>query len=478
MKRLALLGLLLLSLPGARPAAPQEAPFVVDDERVKAPKRVKLVRPQYPPEARAQGIRGIVILALTIDTEGKVSAVEVVRSIPGLDEAAIEAARQWQYEPPRVDGKPASVKVTVPITFALELPALTRQAGIPELRSGAAPAYPRGAEGQRGSAAAELTLDQDGRVAQAEILSGEPPWIEALLQAVRTWIFAPEAEPATVSFRVEAEFEPGGRGTTPRIALNLTGLRRSESMAVPAREPAPAQTPVPSAPETASPPSAETAGAPPAAEPPPSPAGPQPTTDARPEASPSVAPPPPAAPAPSAAPPTPAETTGPPPAATEPPKPEPGSTAPAQPTPAADAPTASAPRPSIATPPTEVLRGAPPAPAAAQPAPATPPGPGTSAVRDVTLDVGIPDLAAGRRPVVPPLARLQGMDGVVSVRFSIDGAGDTQVQAVEGPELLQAAARAMVASWRFQRASRERVFAVAEVLYRGDTASARVHRAD
>jgi outer membrane biosynthesis protein TonB len=99
-------------------------------------------------------------------------------------------------------------------------------------------------------------------------------------------------------------------------------------------------------------------------------------------------------------------------------------------------------------------------------------------VRDVTLDVGIPDLSSGRRPVVPPLARLRGVDGVVSVRFSIDGAGDAQVQAVEGPEILQAAARSMVASWRFQRASRERVFAIAEVLYHGDVASARVHRAD
>ena len=123
MKSLAPVVLLVLATLAGRPrAALQEAPLVVDDERVKAPKRLKLVRPEYPAEARSQGIRGIVILALTIDTEGRVAEVTVVRSIPGLDEAAVSAARQWLYEAPRVDGKPASVQLTVPITFASSCP--------------------------------------------------------------------------------------------------------------------------------------------------------------------------------------------------------------------------------------------------------------------------------------------------------------------------------------------------------------------
>ena len=493
MKRLALLTLLALAVPAARSAAVvQEAPLVVDDERVKAPKRVKLVRPEYPPEARAQGIRGIVILALTIDAEGKVAAVEVIRSIPGLDEAAIGAARQWEYEPPRVDGKPASVKVTVPITFALELPALTRQSGIPELRSGAAPVYPRGAEGQKGAAAADLTLDREGRVAQAEILSGESPWIDALLQAVRTWVFVPESGPATVSFRVEATFESGGRGATPRVALNLTGLRHSESLPVEGG----------AAPE---PPPPSLGAAPPAQpEPPPAAAGAAPhAPEAKPAAEtathppPAEAAPPPAAPAVQSAPAVPAGAA---PAATDRPAPEGSPAAPApkpapspepgtpeggmpEPSPKTKAPTGGvrAPPgvagPSIKTPQSEVLTGAPAAPPTAAPA-AQPLGPGTSAVRNVTLEDGIPDLSAGRRPVVPPLARLQAADGIVTVRFSIDGAGDTQVQAVDGPEILQRAARDTVSSWRFQRTSRDRVYAIAEVLYRGDAASARVHRAE
>jgi len=103
---------------------------------------------------------------------------------------------------------------------------------------------------------------------------------------------------------------------------------------------------------------------------------------------------------------------------------------------------------------------------------------GISSVRDVSLGTGIPDLASGRRPVVPPLARMQGLSGVVVVRFSIDGAGDASVQAVDGPELLQRAAREVVASWHFRRTSLERVLAVAEIEYLGDKASASLRRAE
>jgi hypothetical protein len=63
----------------------------------------------------------------------------VVRSVPPFDEAATAAVRQWEYEVTRVDGKPVPVRLTVPITFALRLPPMTRASGVPELRLGAAP---------------------------------------------------------------------------------------------------------------------------------------------------------------------------------------------------------------------------------------------------------------------------------------------------------------------------------------------------
>ena len=71
----------------------------------------------------------------------------MLRSVPPFDEAALTAARQWEYEVTKVDGKPVPVRLTVPITFALKLPDMTREAGIPELRQGAAPRFPPGGQG-------------------------------------------------------------------------------------------------------------------------------------------------------------------------------------------------------------------------------------------------------------------------------------------------------------------------------------------
>ena len=88
-------------------------------------------------EALAEGIRGIVILDLVIDTEGKVSGTRIIRSIPGLDEAALVAARQWVYSPVKVNGRPVSVRLTVPITFALKLPEIAREASARPLVSAA-----------------------------------------------------------------------------------------------------------------------------------------------------------------------------------------------------------------------------------------------------------------------------------------------------------------------------------------------------
>src|SRR6266849_5711601 len=100
----------------------QEEPVTAGSGGVAVPKRTKTVPPEYPPVAQAQGIRGIVILELVIDKEGKVAEARVVRSVPGLDEAALTAARQWAYEVTKVNGKPVSVRLTVPITFAMKLP--------------------------------------------------------------------------------------------------------------------------------------------------------------------------------------------------------------------------------------------------------------------------------------------------------------------------------------------------------------------
>src|SRR5260370_11710495 len=235
-------------LAAAAPAEGKDAAVQAGSGGVTVPKRNKTVNPEYPPEVQASGVGGIVILELVVDTAGKVAAAQVIRSVPPFDEAAVSAARQWEYEVTKVNGKPVSVRLTVPISFLVKLPELHRQAGIPELRQGSSPAFPPDAH-ESASVTAELTLDADGQVADAQPVTGTMPWSGALLQALRTWRFAADGSNAIVSFRVEADFVAGTKGSPPRVDLRLTGLRRSESP--PLGQPPPASGPVAGAPVSA-----------------------------------------------------------------------------------------------------------------------------------------------------------------------------------------------------------------------------------
>jgi TonB family protein len=456
------LGLALCVVAGARPAFPQAAPAAEEPRaagtEVPVPKRSKFVQPQYPAAALAQGLRGIVILALTIDTAGKVAVVDVVRSLPPFDEAATTAARQWEYEVTKVDGRAVPVRLTVPITFALKLPEMTRESGIPELRQGVAPPFPPDAPSDQPAAAtAELTIDPSGQVVEAEIKSGTSPWSEALLAALRTWRFTPTGSERLLSFEVRADFVAEGRGA-PKVDLKLSGPRPRDAAPAMAEEEQPS--------EPAAAPATPSAGEATAAPAPATSAAESPARPAAPDTAPPTAPP---------------STVSPEPAPGAPPAPAtPPAAAPAQPPPVATETTPAPGEPVPATP--GQTEGTPAAPAVEiippAPEPPKPVEPGVSAVQDVLLGPGVPDLSKGRRPVVPPIARMNSLSGNVEVRFVVEASGASSVRDVEGPELLKEAARQTVGSWMFRRTTPERLPLVAVLAYMGDVATASVKVAE
>ena len=87
---------------------------------VAPPKKIKDVRPVYPPVALLTQARGTVILDVTIGTNGKVQDAKVIHSIPQLDLAALEAVRQWEYEPTRINGALVALIMTVVVNFAIQ----------------------------------------------------------------------------------------------------------------------------------------------------------------------------------------------------------------------------------------------------------------------------------------------------------------------------------------------------------------------
>ena len=79
--------------------------------------RIVYVEPVYPEIAKRAGVSGVVILEAVIDPNGNVTDVNVLRSIPLLDEAAMDAVRQWKYQPALLNGVPVPVVMTVTVNF-------------------------------------------------------------------------------------------------------------------------------------------------------------------------------------------------------------------------------------------------------------------------------------------------------------------------------------------------------------------------
>jgi protein TonB len=86
---------------------------------VERPVKVKNVVPEYPPLALQARVQGVVILECTISPRGAVSDVEVLRGIPLLNDAAVDAVRQWVYTPTLLNGVPVPVIMTVTVHFQL-----------------------------------------------------------------------------------------------------------------------------------------------------------------------------------------------------------------------------------------------------------------------------------------------------------------------------------------------------------------------
>ena len=86
---------------------------------IRQPVKTRHVNPAYPTEARDAGVQGVVILEAVIGEAGTVTDAHVLRSIPLLDQAAIDAVRQWEFTPTMLNGKPVPVIMTVTVQFSL-----------------------------------------------------------------------------------------------------------------------------------------------------------------------------------------------------------------------------------------------------------------------------------------------------------------------------------------------------------------------
>jgi protein TonB len=107
-------------IPAPPPPPPPPAQPVRVGGQIKEPKKIKNVAPIYPPIAQSARVQGIVIIEATIGVDGRVTDARVIRPVALLDQAALEAVKQWVFTPTMLNGQAVPVIMTVTVNFTLQ----------------------------------------------------------------------------------------------------------------------------------------------------------------------------------------------------------------------------------------------------------------------------------------------------------------------------------------------------------------------
>lgn len=204
-------------------------------------------KPAYPPSLLMAGItRGSAVVAVSIDTEGKVQdALVLAHTNERLADAAVAALREWRFIPARLDGTPVPVQTELRIDFSIEGAVITtnmmnhfffdniegagdtavtshlcpadRLDRPPQRVAGDSPRYAVAADkdGVKGRVQVHFYIDENGEVRFASAVpAGHPYLLEQAVAAVRQWKFEPptsRGRPVLVAAVQEFNFGGGGR---------------------------------------------------------------------------------------------------------------------------------------------------------------------------------------------------------------------------------------------------------------------------
>jgi protein TonB len=106
--------------PRADPVPPGEAATPASSNVYDVPPRIlRQTKPKYPKAALQARLEGTVEVEFLIDVKGRVSITRIVRSVPGLDAAAVECVRAWRFRPAEKAGKPVAAPALAPVRFRI-----------------------------------------------------------------------------------------------------------------------------------------------------------------------------------------------------------------------------------------------------------------------------------------------------------------------------------------------------------------------
>jgi TonB family protein len=229
---------------------------------------IRKVNPIYPPLAREARIQGTVILKVLISNAGDVKNLQLVSGHPMLAPAAIEAVKQWKYQPYLLNGEPVNVATTVTVNFVLSdnpprkvigdvsVP-LNPDAGSTEPRVRVSegvmralriqqidPVYPPLALQTKieGVVIMKEFINASGDIESLQLISGHPMLVQSTIEAVKQWKYKPyllNGEPVAVESLVRVSFalskETEGEGSVIDAPLPPISDAPASGMAVPKR---------------------------------------------------------------------------------------------------------------------------------------------------------------------------------------------------------------------------------------------------
>jgi protein TonB len=109
--------------PVQPPPPPPPAPTkitVIRRSVMEAASLIHQVKPEYPDIARRARVQGVVVMEAVINKDGAIDSLRVVSGNPLLNQAAVDAVKQWRYRPTLLNGEPVDVVTTITVTFTFQ----------------------------------------------------------------------------------------------------------------------------------------------------------------------------------------------------------------------------------------------------------------------------------------------------------------------------------------------------------------------
>jgi TonB family protein len=204
-------------------------------------KATKTVTGTYTDEASKKGVEGTVVLCVTVDAKGKVTDVSALSGPPELIQQSIDAAKQWQFEPP--SKAPAATKIELGYSLSKRCPDGSKGSDVGDVKidmgtgqvvegeqgdalkilgkvSQPLPPYPdkARAEWRRGQLYLSIVVNPNGEVVDAKIVKSLDEVLDKpALETIRTWQFKVSAGgkttafPVTLSFQIPCLDHPSGK---------------------------------------------------------------------------------------------------------------------------------------------------------------------------------------------------------------------------------------------------------------------------